>query len=49
MSSDPSQTFSGRGQIKTDELEVENLRREVIGLWAERDILKKPQATLRRK
>ena len=49
MSSDPSQAFPGRGQMKADELEVEKLRREVIRLRAERDILKKPQPTLRRK
>ena len=40
MSSDPSQAFPGRGQMKADELEVEKLRREVIRLRAERDILK---------
>lgn len=44
MSSDPSQAFPGRGQIKADELEVEKLRREVIRLRAERDILKKAAA-----
>ena len=44
MSSDPSQAFPGRGQMKADELEVENLRREVVRLRAERDILKKAAA-----
>ena len=44
MSSDPSQAFPGRGQMKADELEVEKLRREVIRLRAERDILKKAAA-----
>ena len=44
MSSDPSQAFPGRGQMKADELEVEKLRREVIRLRAERDILKKATA-----
>jgi transposase len=47
--SDPSQAFPGREQMKADELEVEKLRRDVIRLRAERDILKKPQPTLRRK
>ena len=44
MSSDPCQAFPGRGQMKADELEVEKLRREVIRLRAERDILKKAAA-----
>jgi transposase len=44
MSSDPSQAFPGRGQMKADELEVEKLRREVIRLREERDILKKVAA-----
>ena len=44
MSSDPCQAFPGRGQMKADELEVERLRREVIRLRAERDILKKAAA-----
>ena len=44
MSSDPGQAFRGRGQMKADELEVEKLRREVVWLRAERDILKKAAA-----
>ena len=44
MSSDPSQAFPGRGQMKADEVEVEKLRREVVRLRAERDILKKAAA-----
>ena len=44
MSSDPGQAFPGRGQMKADELEVEKLRREVVRLRAERDILKKAAA-----
>ena len=44
MSSDPSQAFPGRGQMKADQLEVEKLRREVVRLRAERDILKKAAA-----
>ena len=49
MSSDPSQAFLARGQIKADELRVEKLRREVVRLRAERTFYKKPQPTLRRK
>ena len=50
MSSEPSQSFPGHGEMKADELEVEKLRREVVRLRAERDILKKkPKPTLRRK
>ena len=44
MSSDPSQAFPGHGQMKADALEVEKLRREVVRLRAERDILKKAAA-----
>jgi transposase len=49
ISSDPSQAFLARGQIKADELRVEKLRREVVRLRAERTFYKKPQPTLRRK
>lgn len=37
----PQQAFPGQGQLKPDQLEIERLRREVIKLKAERDILKK--------
>ncbi len=38
---DPQQAFPGHGQMKPEQLEIERLRREVIKLKAERDILKK--------
>jgi transposase len=38
--SDPAQAFPGHGQMKPEQLEIERLRREVIKLKAERDILK---------
>jgi transposase len=41
---DPSQAFPGQGQMKPEQLEIERLRREVIKLKAERDILKKAAA-----
>src|SRR3954469_11368331 len=39
---DPAQSFTGNGQMKPEQLEIERLRREVAKLKAERDILKKP-------
>ena len=42
--SDPVQAFSGHGQVKPEQLEIERLRREVNKLKAERDILKKAAA-----
>jgi transposase len=42
--SDPLQAFPGQGQMKPEQLEIERLRREVIKLKAERDILKKAAA-----
>jgi transposase len=41
---DPQQAFPGQGQMKPDQLEIERLRREVVKLKAERDILKKAAA-----
>ena len=41
---DTAQAFPGQGQMKPDQLELERLRREVIKLKAERDILKKAAA-----
>ena len=46
---DPQQAFPGQGQMKPEQLEIERLRREVIKLKAERDILKKPRPTSRRR
>ena len=42
--SDPQQAFPGQGQMKPEQLEIERLRREVIKLKAERDILTKAAA-----
>ena len=39
--SDPVQAFLGQGQLKSEQQEIERLRREVNKLKAERDILKK--------
>jgi len=41
---DPAQAFPGQGQMKPEQLEIERLRREVVKLKAERDILKKATA-----
>jgi transposase len=41
---DPVQSFPGHGQMKPEAAELERLRREVIKLKAERDILKKAAA-----
>ncbi len=38
---DPQQAFPGHGKMKPEQGEIERLRREVIKLKAERDILKK--------
>src|SRR6266576_3898381 len=37
---DPQQAFSGHGQMKPEQLEIAQLKREVAKLKAERDILK---------
>jgi transposase len=44
FASDPVQAFPGHGQMKSEQLEIERLRREVAKLKAERDILKKAAA-----
>ena len=44
MAADPGQAFSGQGQVKPEQLEIDRLRREVVKLKAERDILKKAAA-----
>ena len=41
---DAPQAFPGRGQMKPEQAELARLRREVIKLKAERDILKKAAA-----
>ena len=38
---DPQYAFPGQGQMKPEQLEIARLKREVIKLKAERDILKK--------
>jgi transposase len=37
---DPREAFPGNGQMKPEQLEIERLRREIVKLKAERDILK---------
>ena len=41
---DPEHSFPGHGQMKPEAAELERLRREVVRLKAERDILKKAAA-----
>lgn len=41
---DPAHSFPGHGQMKPEQQEIERLRREIIKLKAERDILKKAAA-----
>lgn len=41
---DPEHAFPGQGQMKPEQLEIARLKREVIKLKAERDILKKAAA-----
>ena len=44
LADDPAHAFPGHGQMKPEQLEIAQLRREVIKLKAERDILKKAAA-----
>jgi transposase len=41
---DPQHSFPGNGQMKPEQLEIARLKREVIKLKAERDILQKAAA-----
>ena len=41
---DPPHAFPGNGQMKPEQIEIARLKREVIKLKAERDILKKAAA-----
>ena len=41
---DPQHAFPGNGQMKPEQLEIARLKREVVKLKAERDILKKAAA-----
>ena len=43
-SDDPQDAFPGHGQMKPEQLEIARLKREVVRLKAERDILKKAAA-----
>ena len=44
LADDPEQAFPGHGQMKPEQLEIAQLKREVARLRAERDILKKAAA-----
>src|SRR5215831_13981611 len=44
FSEDPQHAFPGHGQMKPEQLEIAQLKREVAKLKAERDILKKAAA-----
>ena len=44
FAADPQHAFPGQGLMKPEQQEIERLRREVIRLKAERDILKKATA-----
>ena len=44
FAADPQHAFPGQGVMKPEQLEIERLRREVVRLKAERDILKKATA-----
>lgn len=41
---DPGRAFTGHGQVKPEQLEIDRLRREAVKLKAERDIPKKAAA-----
>jgi len=47
LADDPRHAFPGQGQMKPEQLEIAQLKREVIKLKAERDILKKSRGLLR--
>jgi transposase len=44
FAADPPQAFPGHGQMKPEQQEIARLKREVVKLKAERDILKKAAA-----
>jgi len=44
LAADPQHAFPGQGQMKPEQLGIAQLKREVIKLKAERDILKKAAA-----
>ncbi|HEY5253041.1 MAG TPA: IS3 family transposase [Acidobacteriaceae bacterium] len=47
LADDPQHAFPGQGQMKPEQLEIAQLKREVIRLKAERDILKKGRGLFR--
>src|SRR5881392_1472408 len=49
LADDPQHAFPGHGQMKPEQLEIARLKRELIKLKAERDILKKAAAYFARK
>src|SRR5208282_102757 len=48
LADDPQHAFPGQGQMKPEQLGIAQLKRAVIRLKAERDILRKPRPTSRR-
>ena len=44
LADDPQHAFPGQGRMKPEQLEIAQLKREVLRLKAERDILKKAAA-----
>ncbi len=44
LADDPQHAFPGHGQMKPEQMEIAQLKREVAKLKAERDILKKAAA-----
>ncbi len=49
LADDPQHAFPGHGRMKPEQLEIAQIKREVIKLKAERDILKKAAAYFERK
>src|SRR6267143_1796020 len=47
LADDPQHAFPGHGQMKPEQLEIAQLKREVARLKAERDILSRAAARLR--
>ena len=45
----PASAFRGHGQLRSEQVEIVALKKEVARLRAERDILKRPRPTLRGK
>jgi transposase len=44
MRADPAQAFPGHGRLKPEQAEIERLKKELVRVKAERDILKKATA-----